>query len=118
MKEANTMATETKNKGLMEQLKDFIDSTEGVCASGDDAKITRHRDLILKIRAMTGSGGRFVLTNGNKADCGVSVGLTKLFDDCVIAAESYGTTTVKPILERKGKGRPASIVVSTDELTI
>lgn len=111
-------ATNTTSKGLMDQLKEFIDSTESVVASGDDAKITRHRDITLKLRAMIGSGGTFELSNGTKANCGVSVGLTKLFDDCVIAAEANGMTEVKPVMKREGKGRPKTIVVSTDELTI
>lgn len=110
------------------QLRLLAGRIKGTVNKGVDGDTRKLKNYILKVRAIVMSGGNFapdlgVDANGDeikgKADCGVPVGITSLFDDCVSFATKNGVCEVSTIIDRNGKrGRKPSEVMAADEFTI
>jgi hypothetical protein len=95
---------------------------------GIDGDTRKLKNYVLKIRALVMSGGNFTADMGvdkngepitQKADCGLAIGITSQFDDCVSFATKNGVCEVSTIIDRNGKrGRKPSEVMAADEFTI
>lgn len=101
----------TEQKSISVLLREFAAKIKETVMSGNDIEIVKLRDDVLFLRTMLMSGGKFTLTNGTKADCGLPVGITSLFDDCVSFAQKNGMTEVETIIDRSSKRGPKSTEV-------
>ncbi len=106
-------ATTSAEVTTSDKIKALIKATPAVIKTGDVAKINAHRDGIIVLRALLGSGGMVKMTNGKNEYCGSDTGLTQVFDDCLAAMLETGMVDkakCRTIISRDKAGRPKAEV--------
>lgn len=126
--ETNETSTEVFDAKVLEtQLRLLAGKIKSTTSGGNDEQIIGLKNYIVKVRTMMGSGGRFdveklgkdgSVEKAGKAECGIPVGITALFDANVDFARKNGVTEITTIIDRNGRGKKAAEVLSADSITV